>query len=71
MSRSQEINDSAAEAMRRADNADSPEDWTEVPHPECCTTGQQQQQQQQQLLNDAAAEAMRRADVAYTKDDEL
>ncbi|CAM42341.1 hypothetical protein, unknown function [Leishmania braziliensis MHOM/BR/75/M2904] len=66
MSRSQEINDSAAEAMRRADNADAPEYWTEVPHPESCTTAQQQQ-----LLNDAAAEAMRRADVAYTKDDEL
>ncbi|AIN98789.1 hypothetical protein LPMP_241570 [Leishmania panamensis] len=66
MSRSQEINDSAAEAMRRADNADAPEYWAEVPHPESCTAAQQQQ-----LLNDAAAEAMRRADVAYTKDDEL
>ncbi|GET89008.1 hypothetical protein, unknown function [Leishmania tarentolae] len=59
----QQINDSAAEAMRRADNA-AAEDPTEESHPGRCMTQVQQQQ------NEAAAEAMRRADVAYTMDDD-
>ncbi|CAG9574633.1 hypothetical protein LMJF_24_1600 [Leishmania major strain Friedlin] len=63
MSRSQQINDSAAEAMRRADDA-AAESPTEESHPESGATQQQQQ-------NEAAAEAMRRADVAYTMDDDM
>ncbi|TPP44962.1 hypothetical protein CGC20_12200 [Leishmania donovani] len=62
MSRSQQINDSAAEAMRRADDA-AAESPREGPHPESGATQQQQQEE-------AAAEAMRRADVAYTMDDD-
>ncbi|KAG5500811.1 hypothetical protein JIQ42_04836 [Leishmania sp. Namibia] len=63
---SHEINERAAEAMRRADNATAEEYLEEAPHPESGTTPQQRQQQ-----NEAAAEAMRRADVAYTRDDEV
>ncbi|CBZ27491.1 hypothetical protein, unknown function [Leishmania mexicana MHOM/GT/2001/U1103] len=63
MSRSQQINDNIAEAMRRADNA-AAECPTEESHSESGATLQQQQ-------NEAAAEAMRRADVAYTMDDDI